>query len=133
MTVCIDEAAECVNRESGEKLFVDGKNSPFLESVITFLQEYKTQTEAGIEQVNKLAEAGLLTEQKANFRINGDQTFDLAGFFTVDVEKFSKLTPELTFSLFQFSFTGYAQTQLSFGNRGEPFPQQQILGGGQMV
>jgi hypothetical protein len=42
------------------------------------------------------------------------------------------LSLKLIHSLSSF-FHGYAHTQLSLGKRGEPFPQQQILGGGQMV
>ena len=101
MTVCIDDAAECINRDRGEQLFIDGKNSEFLDNVIIFLQDYKTQTEATIEQVKQLAEAGLLTEQKANFRTDNGQTFDLNGFFSVDAEKLSKLSPEISYRLFQ--------------------------------
>jgi hypothetical protein len=101
MTVCIDEAAACVNQDSGEPLFVDGKNSDYLEKAILFLQEYKTQTDASIVLVKQLAEAGLLVEQKASFKLNDGQSFNLTGFFIVDTAKLSALTPEATYHLFQ--------------------------------
>ncbi len=44
-----------------------------------------------------------------------------------------KILAFLTYVYFNLSFTDQAQTQLSLGNRGVPFPQQQMLGGGQMV
>jgi hypothetical protein len=101
MTVCIDEASECVNQEHGEPLFIDGKNSAFLGQAIQFLQEYKAQTDTTIMLVKQLADAGLLSEQTANFKLNDGQSFDLTGFFTVDTERLSKLTPETTYNLFQ--------------------------------
>jgi hypothetical protein len=101
MTVFIDEAAECVSQDRGEQLFVDGKNSDFLDKAILFLQEYKTQIDASIVLVKKLAEAGLLVEQKASFKLNDGKSFDLTGFFTVDAAKFSTLSPESAYNLFQ--------------------------------
>ena len=113
MTICIDEAAKSVNHEHGEYLFVDGKNSEFLDKTINFLQEYKTQTDASIELVKQLAEAGLLVEQKASFKFNNNQSFDLAGFFTVDTAKLSALTPETSYSLFQSGALHIAYLHLS--------------------
>ena len=113
MTVCIDEAAECINQEEGEYLFIDGKNSEFLDNTILFLQEFKTQTDTTIGLVKQLADAGLLTEQKANFKLNDGQSFDLTGFYTVDTGKLSKLTPETTFNLFQSGSLHIAYLHLS--------------------
>jgi hypothetical protein len=101
MTVCIDEAAQCVTKDLGENLFVDGKNSEFLDKAINFLQEYKTQTDASITLVKQLADARLLVEQKASFKFNDGKSIDLTGFYTVDTTKLSSLTPETTYNLFQ--------------------------------
>lgn len=101
MTVCIDEAAECVNRNHGEHLFVDGNNSAFLENTIKFIEEYKIQTDSTIALVKQLAEAGLLSEKAANFRLDNGQTFNLTGFYTIDMEKFSTLSTETAYNLFQ--------------------------------
>lgn len=101
MTVCIDEAAECVNRDHGEPLFFDGRNSALLERAIQFLQDYKAQTDATIVLVKQLADAGLLSEKTANFKLNDGSTFNLTGFFTIDTEKFSMLAPETVHTLFQ--------------------------------
>jgi hypothetical protein len=51
--------------------------------------------------VKKLAEAGLLVEQKASFKLQDGKSFDLTGFFTVDSTKFSTLTPESAYDLFK--------------------------------
>ena len=101
MTICIDEGAECVNHDRGEPLFFDGRNSALLERTIQFLQDYKAQTDATIMLVKQLADAGLLSEKTANFKLNEGSTFNLTGFFTVDTEKLSLLTPETVYSLFQ--------------------------------
>ena len=113
MTVCIDETAECINNERGELLFIGGNNSKFLDGAIQFLQDYKAQTDTTITLVKQLADAGLLSEQRANFKIEDRQTFDLTGFFTVDTEKLSKLTPETTYNLFQSGALHIAYLHLS--------------------
>ncbi len=113
MTICIDEAAECVNRDHGEHLFFDGRNSALLERTIQFLQEYKAQTDTTIALVKQLADAGLLTEKTANFQLNDGQTFSLSGFFMVDTEKLSKLPPETTYSMFQSGALHVAYLHLS--------------------
>ena len=100
MTVCIDEAAECVNRDRGEHLFFDGRNSALLERTIQFLQDYKTQTDTTIVLVKQLADAGLLSEKTATFQVNDGQSFNLSGFYTVDTDKLSQLSPEVTYKLF---------------------------------
>lgn len=101
MTVCIDEAATCVNRDRGEHLFVDGKNSALLEKAIQFLQDYKAQTDTTILLVKQLTDADLLSEKTVNFQLKDGQTFSLNGFYTVDAEKLSKISPETTYKLFQ--------------------------------
>lgn len=113
MTVCIDEAAKCINRDLGEYLFIDGKNSDLLERTIQFLQDYKTQTDATIVLVKQLADAGLLSEKTADFKLNNGQSFSLTGFYTVDTEKLSKLSPETTFNLFQSGALHLAYLHLS--------------------
>lgn len=113
MTVCIDETAECINHERGEYLFIGEKNSKFLDNAIQFLQDYKAQTDATITLVKQLADAGLLSEQRANFKIEDRQSFDLTGFFTVDTGKLSKLTPETTYNLFQSGALHIAYLHLS--------------------
>lgn len=101
MTVCIDESATCVNRDTGEQLFIDGNNSAFLDSTIQFLQDFKTQTDSTILLINQLADAGLFSEKTANFKLNDGISFSLNGFYTIDTEKLTTLTPETTFILFQ--------------------------------
>lgn len=113
MTVCIDEAATCINRDRGENLFVDGKNSALLERAIQFLQDYKTQTDTTIVLVKQLADVDLLSEKTANFQLKDGQSFSLNGFYTVDTEKLSQLTPETSFKLFQSGALHLAYLHLS--------------------
>ena len=113
MTVCIDEAATCVNKNIGEQLFVDGKNSELLDKTIQFLQDYKTQTDTTIPLTKQLADAGLLSEKTANFQMQDGQTFNLTGFYTIDTEKLSKLAPETTYNLFQSGALHVAYLHLS--------------------
>ena len=113
MTVCIDEAAGCLNRENGEPLFIDGKNSPLLEGAIQLLQDYKAQTDATIVLVKQLADAGLLSEKTAQFQLADGQNFSLTGFLTVDTEKLAMLSPEALYSLLHSGALNVAYLHLS--------------------
>jgi hypothetical protein len=113
MTVCIDEAAVCVNREKGEPLFLDGKNSTLLENTIQFLQNYKTQTDDTLILIKQLVNAELLSEKAANIKLNDGKSFSLSGFYTVDAEKLSKLSAEISFKLFQSGALHLAYLHLS--------------------
>lgn len=99
MTVCIDEAAECISKEAGEPLFVDGKNSALLDNAIKLLDDYKLQTDVTQVLVKQLADAGLLSEKTVNLQINGGPTFNLTGFLTLDTEKMAALTPAAVYEL----------------------------------
>lgn len=113
MTVCIDEDAECVNRESGEPLFIDGKNSPLLDGAIQLLEDYKTQTDVTQVLIKQLADAGLLSEKAANFQLNDGQSFNLTGFLTIDTEKLAKLSPETIYDLVKSGALHIAYLHLS--------------------
>jgi hypothetical protein len=113
MTVCIDEASAWVNREKGQPLFVDGKNSPQLESAILLLEDYKVQMDATLALVKQLSDAELFSEKTAEFKLNDGQAFSLSGFFTLDMEKLSKLPPQTIYNLLQSGALHIAYLHLS--------------------
>ena len=113
MTVYIDEDAACLNRESGEPLFIDGKNSPLLDATIQLLEEYKSQTDSTQLLVKQLADAGLLSEKTANFKFDDGQSINLTGFLTFDMEKLAELTPDIIYNLVKSGALHIAYLQAS--------------------
>lgn len=113
MTVCIDEEAECVSRDAGEPLFIEGKNSPLLENAMRLLEDYKAQMDVTLGLVKQLTDAGLFSEKTAQFKLNDGQAFDLTGFATVDTEKLAKLSPETIYHLLQSGALHLAYLHLS--------------------
>lgn len=113
MTLWIDEAAECVNREEGEPLFLNGKNSALLDSTLQFLQDFKMQSEVTGLLVKQLADAGLFSEKTAQLQLQDGQFFNLTGFMTVDTEKLAQLSQETVHSLFLSGALCFAYLHLS--------------------
>ena len=113
MTVCIDEASAWVNRDKGQPLFIDGKNSPLLDSAIQLLEDYKAQMDATLVLAKQLADAELFTERTAQFKLNDGQSFNLSGFFTLDTEKLAKLAPQTIYNLLQSGALHIAYLHLS--------------------
>jgi len=113
MTVCIDEASAWVNQKKGQPLFIEGKNSPLLDSAIQLLEDYKVQMDATLALVKQLADADLLTEKTAEFKLNNGQSFSLSGFMTLDTEKLAKQSPETIYNLLQSGALHIAYLHLS--------------------
>lgn len=113
MTVCIDEASAWINRQKGQPLFIDGKNSPLLDSAIHLLEDYKVQMDATLALVKQLADADLFSEKTAQFKLNNGQSFDLNGFATLDMEKLAKLPAQTIYNLLQSGALHIAYLHLS--------------------
>jgi hypothetical protein len=104
-TLCIDETWEGCNREGrGERLISpEGERTPFLEKLMTFLQDYQRNIQRTTAYGNKLKELGLLESKAANFTLPGGKTVTLRGFMAVNREKLNALTGE---TLSQLAQTG---------------------------
>ncbi|MBU1424284.1 MAG: SapC family protein [Gammaproteobacteria bacterium] len=113
MTVFIDEASAWFNRDKGQPLFIDGKNSPLLDSAIQLLEDYKTQMDGTLALVKQLADAGLFSEKTAGFKLDDGQSFSLGGFFTLDTEKLAKLPAQTIYNLLQSGALHIAYLHLS--------------------
>jgi hypothetical protein len=91
MTVCLDEACKGFNTENGEALFgADGTETPYLKSVVEFMQIFHAEMLRTGEFCARLAALGLLTSNAINVQTTaGEQT--LAGIWLVDQEKLNAL------------------------------------------
>lgn len=92
-TLCIDENFKGLNTEGrGQPLFIeDGKNSPYVDGVLKFLQEYRGQHMLTQAFCNKLIELKVLEPMEAQFTIGSDQKMMLNGFMAVSREKLNEL------------------------------------------
>lgn len=113
LTVWIDEAAECFNRQAGEPLFLGEKNSALLNNKLQFLEDFHAQLDATAAQVKQLVDAGLISEKTAHFSLPGGRVFSLDGFLTIDTAKLPQLSQEAVFSLYQTGALSLAFLHLS--------------------
>lgn len=95
-TLCVDEAFQGVNyRGRGKPLFTDdGKPTPFVESVLTFLKEFSVQTSRTQAFCKKLVELDLLESMQAQFTLQSGEKMSLKGFYAVDRKKLKGLSGE---------------------------------------
>ena len=94
MTVCLDEAFEGFNTDSGEALFdAEGGETPYLQQLKRFMLGYHQDMVRTTQFAARLLELDLLTEQTIDAQLNG-QTSSLKGFKVVDEARLRALPPE---------------------------------------
>lgn len=95
-TLCVDEAFQGLNYQGrGQALFdAEGKQTPHVDSVLRFLQEYTAQFSRTQAFCRKLAELKLLEPMQAQFTLAGGQKMSLTGFQAVDRKRLKALPPE---------------------------------------
>ncbi len=94
-TLCVDEAFQGLNFQGrGQPLFTeDGKQTPYVDNVLKFLQEYRAQFLRTQAFCKKLVELQLLEPMQAQFTLGG-QKMSLGGFQAVDRKKLKALPGE---------------------------------------
>jgi hypothetical protein len=122
-TVCFDAAYPGWNQEDGRELFAeDGQNSPFLEEMIQFLQNFTAEmerTRAFVAQLNALE---LLSPRTLKLTHKSGETFVLSDFLAVDEEKFGTLADEQVLALHKAGFLGWVYAHLmSLGHANQLF------------
>jgi hypothetical protein len=95
-TLCVDEAFQGLNYQGrGQALFdEEGKQTPYVDNVLRFLQEYRAQFMRTQAFCKKLAELKLLEPMQAQFTLAGGQKMSLTGFHVVDRNKLKALPAE---------------------------------------
>lgn len=93
LTLCIDEAFEGFNEDGrGERLFDnDGEKTQYLDSILTFLEEYQAHFQRTQQFCQKLVDLQLLKPMSAKVNIADQNTRSLTGFMGVDRDKLKTL------------------------------------------
>ena len=96
-TLCIDEAFAGFNREGrGQALFSDnGKPTPYVDSVLKFLQEYQAQFQRTRTFCDRLREFNLLEPMQAKMALDTGEHLSLTGFLAVNRDKLKALSGEV--------------------------------------
>lgn len=91
LTLCVDDTAECLQRATGEPLFIKGQKSPALEAALAFALAFQSQHQAAISFARQLSSAGLLAERDAQITLSDGESRHLGGFRVVDEASFNDL------------------------------------------
>lgn len=94
-TLCVDEAFQGLNYlGKGQALFTaEGKQTPYVDNVLKFLQEYRAQFMRTQAFCRKLVELKLLEPMRAQFTL-GSEKMSLGGFQAIDRQKLKALSGE---------------------------------------
>lgn len=95
-TLCVDEAFQGLNYQGrGQALFTEGgQHTPYVDNVLKFLQEYRTQFLRTQTFCNKLKELDLLEPMQAQFTLAAGEKMSLTGFQMVDRKRLKALPAE---------------------------------------
>lgn len=95
-TLCVDEAFPGVNFQGrGQPLFANGKPSPYTETVLKFVESYRTEFLRTQAFCKKLREHDLLEPMQAEFTLGTGQKMALSGFLVVNRTKLKALSGEV--------------------------------------
>jgi hypothetical protein len=95
-TLCVDEAFQGLNYLGrGQALFTeDGKPTPYVDNVLKFLQEYRTQFLRTQAFCKRIKELDLLEPMQAQFTLGSGEKMSLGGFHVVDRKRLKALPAE---------------------------------------
>ena len=107
-TLCIDEDYPGLNTDGkGQPLFNDeGKTTPYVDGVLKFLQDYRSQNLITQAFCKQLIELDLLQPMEAQFSIGSTDKMLLNGFMMVDRQKLNDLPAE---KLSEMAKSGYLE------------------------
>ncbi|MBT6277225.1 MAG: SapC family protein [Chromatiales bacterium] len=96
-TVCVDEAyVGCQQDGDGERLFlIGGGNSPYLEGILSFVQQYHGEFTASAELCKRLTELDLFEPMQAQVALNSGEKMALGGFNIIGRERLHALSAEV--------------------------------------
>ena len=95
-TPCIDESWSGCNEDGrGQRLFNEqGERTPYLDNILSFLQEYQTQFVRTQAYCQKLKELALLESTQAQLTLATGEQRSLVGFMAVNRDKLKALPGE---------------------------------------
>jgi len=95
-TLCIDEAYKGFNKEGrGERLFDgEGKQTPYVDNVLKFLQQYQVEFRRTQAFCRKLRELNLLEPMRAQIALASGERVAVAGFMVVERARLKTLAAD---------------------------------------
>jgi hypothetical protein len=95
-TLCVDKEFKGLNEDDrGEKLFGDeGENTPYLDKMLNFLQEYQLQFQRTQAFCKQLKELDLLETMQAHISMPTGSQQSLTGFHVINRERLKALDGE---------------------------------------
>jgi hypothetical protein len=95
-TLCVDKEFKGLNEDDrGEKLFSDeGENTPYLDKMLNFLQEYQLQFQRTQAFCKQLKELNLLETMQAHISMPTGSQQSLTGFQVINRERLKALDGE---------------------------------------
>ena len=91
LLLCMDEGAECLDPESQQPFFTDGKPSAVLQDVLKFCEAFQAQYRDTLEFGQWLDKNGMLEDRIALAELEGGQSFTLSGFRLLNTQKLRAL------------------------------------------
>lgn len=98
--VCVDEASPAFNAAEGQAMFDEsGKNTPFLDNAMSFLNAYQAQFARTEAFVKRLQELDLFTQMSAKTELTDGRAFVLNQLYIVDEQKLLQLDDKVAADL----------------------------------
>jgi hypothetical protein len=111
--VCVDEASPAFNAADGQPMFDEsGKNTPFLDNAMIFLNAYQAQFARTEAFVKRLQELDLFTQMSAKTELTDGRSFVLNHLFIVDEQKLHQLDDKVAADLFKTGQGGWIYAHL---------------------
>ena len=111
--VCVDEASAAFNTENGTPLFdAKGKNTPFLDGALAFLNAYQAQFVRTEKFVDQIEELGLFTEMAAKTELKDGRSFVFNGLYIIDEKKLLELPEAKAAELLKSGQAGWIYAHL---------------------
>lgn len=120
LIVCIDESAEELGTNEGERLFDENGNaSPMLLQMIEFMKSYQSDLLRSRAFIERLEKHGLLKEANANIRLRNGSEFAMSGIYMVDEGMLSGLDDTISLEFLRSGEMGWIYAHLiSLSNLG---------------
>ncbi|MDB5804277.1 MAG: SapC-related protein [Betaproteobacteria bacterium] len=130
--VCVDETYAGMNTEKGTALFNDdGKESEYLERVLTFLRAYHAEMQRTAEFANRMAELGLLESKVIAIEKNGQKQV-LRGLWMIDEAKLAALDDARVLEFFRAGYLRWIEAhRMSMANVARV--AQRLEGSGKLI
>jgi hypothetical protein len=120
LLVCVDEGHPAVGDTGGQAVFTqDGEPTPFLNTAISFMRDFQTETLRTNEFMKRVIELELLTEVSARAELKGGTAHQLGGFSVINETKFRALDAGTVDAFFRKGWLSFIDAHLlSLGNLG---------------